>query len=95
MKWHVYILECSNKALYTGITTDLGRRFEEHRSGKGCRYTSYNPGKKFKYFETYRTQSKAAGREAEIKGLTRAKKLALIMTGKGHAKRRPRGLATR
>lgn len=78
MAYYVYILECSNKALYTGITTDLERRLKEHKSGKGGRYTAYNPPEKIKYFEIYRSRSKAAKREAQIKKWTRSEKINLM-----------------
>ena len=76
--YYVYILECSNQALYTGVTNDLKRRFIQHQTGKGGRYTSYNPGKKIRYFEEYPTRSMAVKREAQIKRWPRTKKLALI-----------------
>lgn len=38
--WHVYIVECSDGTLYTGITTDVARRIDEHNSGKGAKYTA-------------------------------------------------------
>jgi putative endonuclease len=76
--YYVYIIECSNKALYTGITNDLERRFAQHQTGKGCRYTSYNPAVKLRYFEKHRSRSAAAKRECQIKSWPRAKKLALI-----------------
>ncbi len=75
--WYVYMLECRNGALYTGITTDVARRFEEHRR-KRARYTSYNPPTRIVYREQFRTQSAALKREARIKRWTRARKLALI-----------------
>jgi len=78
MKWHVYIIECKNKSLYTGITTDLQRRFSEHKRGAGCRFSAYNPAKKLVYSETFKTRSKAAKREAEIKSWSRQKKLELV-----------------
>jgi putative endonuclease len=78
MSYFVYILECSNKALYTGITNDLERRFNEHRSGRGGHYTSANPGKRIRYYEEYPTRSKALKREAQIKRWSRTKKIALI-----------------
>ena len=46
MPYYVYILECKNKALYTGITIDIQRRLKEHQTGRGGHYTSYNPGVK-------------------------------------------------
>jgi len=78
MSYYVYILECVNKALYAGITTDLKRRLAEHKTGKGGHYTSYNPGKKIRYAEKQPTRSAALKREAEIKKWPRARKLALI-----------------
>ena len=78
MSYFVYIIECTNKALYTGITTDLRRRFNQHQTGKGARYTKYNPAVKLRYSEKCRTRSEAAKREAQIKSWPRVKKLALV-----------------
>jgi len=78
LAFFVYILKCKNNALYTGITTDLVRRLKEHQTGKGCRYTRYNPGIKILYFKEYPTRSAAAKREAEIKGWSRTKKINLL-----------------
>jgi len=78
MSYYVYILECSDKSLYTGITNNLKRRFLEHFSGKGCRYTKSNPPIKARYSEIYPTRSAALKREAQIKSWSRTKKLALI-----------------
>lgn len=78
MPYYVYILECTNKTLYTGITNNLERRLKEHQTGRGGHYTSYNPGIRIRYFEEYPTRSLAAKREAQIKRWSRTKKLALI-----------------
>ena len=78
MSYYVYILECSNKTLYTGITTNLKRRFTKHKSGEGARYTAYNKPLKILYSKSYPNRSKAQKRESEIKSWTREKKLALI-----------------
>ncbi|OGC21280.1 hypothetical protein A2291_06240 [candidate division WOR-1 bacterium RIFOXYB2_FULL_42_35] len=78
MPYYVYILECENKALYTGITTDLKRRFAEHKAGQGGRYTRANPPVKICYSEKRPNRSKATKREIEIKKLSRMKKLELI-----------------
>ena len=78
MSYFVYILECNNKALYTGITTDLKRRFEEHISGKGGAYTRSHLPVKIRYYEMTGSRSTALKREAEIKSWPRNKKLALI-----------------
>lgn len=81
--YYVYILECSNKTFYTGITTDLDRRLKEHKSSKGSHYTSYNRGIRIRYSEKYQTRSEACRREAQIKGWSRTKKLALLKNDKG------------
>ncbi|MFH1825725.1 MAG: GIY-YIG nuclease family protein [bacterium] len=78
MSYFVYILECSNKAFYTGITNNLERRLRQHQEGKGGHYTSYNRGVRIRYHETCKTRSEAAKREAQIKSWSRTKKLALI-----------------
>lgn len=75
--WQVYIIECSDNALYTGITNDLKRRFKEHQSGV-THYTSYNRPGKILYTESFPNKFEAAAREKQIKGWTRVKKLALI-----------------
>jgi putative endonuclease len=78
MSYFVYILECANKTFYTGITTDLERRFKQHRTGKGGRYTSYNRPVRVLYSEEHTDRSSASKREAQIKKWPRAKKQALI-----------------
>jgi len=78
MPYYVYILECADKTLYTGITTDLDRRFSEHKKGKGGHYTRAHPPKKIRYFEKQPSRSRALKREAQIKRWPRSKKLALI-----------------
>jgi len=80
--YHVYILECGNGSLYTGITTDLARRLEQHRSGKGGNYTRSKGVKRIVYSEKAANRSVALRREAEIKGWTRQKKLELIQFGR-------------
>ena len=76
--WYVYILECEEKSLYTGITDNLERRFEEHRNGKGGKFTHSFKVNNLLYSEKYWSKSDALKREAQIKGWTRKKKLALI-----------------
>jgi len=78
MNWHIYIIECSDKSLYTGVTSDLKRRLREHNSGKGGRYTKSRTPVTLVYSETYKTKSKALKREIQIKGWTKKKKKALI-----------------
>lgn len=76
--WHVYILECKDKSLYTGITNDLPARIKKHKEGLGAKYTRSRGVKKLVYRESCGTHSAAAIREAEIKKLTRVQKLKLI-----------------
>ena len=76
--WYVYILECRGKALYVGITDDVERRFEEHLSGKGGRYTASNRPVKILYKEEFSEKFQAERRESQIKRWSQAKKLALI-----------------
>jgi putative endonuclease len=83
MPYYVYILECCDKALYTGITTDIKRRFAEHKRGKGGHYTTSNPPIRIRYSEEYPSRSLAAKREAQIKSWSRTKKIALIKGEKG------------
>ena len=80
MKWIVYILECSDKSLYTGITNDLERRLEEHNTGKGAKYTKHRNPLKVRYTECQDSKGAALIREAAIKSLARLEKLALIAT---------------
>ena len=76
--WWVYILLCRDGAYYVGVTNDLARRWEEHRSGRGCRYTKGNPAVRVVYSEQFRSRAAAEARERQIKGWTRAKKQALV-----------------
>ena len=76
--WFVYILKCKNGDLYTGITDNLQRRFNEHTSGKGGHFTNSFIAEKILFSEEHTDKSSALKREAQIKGWTRKKKLALI-----------------
>jgi len=78
MKWIVYILECSDNSLYTGITNDLERRLKEHGTGRGAKYTKHRSPLRVRYTEYRSTKSAALTREAAIKSLARSEKLALI-----------------
>ena len=77
--YYVYILKCADKTLYTGITTDLKRRFTEHNSGKlGARYTSSRRPVKIVYSKKFKNRSSASKEESRIKKLKRFKKLELF-----------------
>ncbi len=76
--YFVYILECGDGSLYTGITNNLERRFAAHQNGKGGHYTRGRQVVKFLYTEEHPNRSSASKREAEIKSWHREDKLALI-----------------
>ncbi|NVJ54117.1 MAG: GIY-YIG nuclease family protein [Campylobacteraceae bacterium] len=79
MSYFVYILECSDKSLYTGITTDVKKRLDEHNtSEKGAKYTKARRPVTLIYFEKSENRSSASKREYEIKKLPRRKKLQLV-----------------
>lgn len=72
--WKLYILRCGDGSLYTGITTDVQRRLEEHRSGKGAKYTRGRGPLELVYTEDCGDKSTALKRELEIKALPREEK---------------------
>lgn len=79
MSYFVYILECSDGSLYTGITKDVTKRLDEHNnSSKGAKYTKARRPLKLLYQEPSVDRSSASKREYSIKKLTRLKKLKLI-----------------
>ena len=78
MAWYVYIIECKDFLLYTGITKDLKRRLKEHNRGNGCRFTRYRAPVKLVHSEKVKNRSEALIREAQIKRFPRLKKLKLI-----------------
>lgn len=78
MSWIVYILECADKTLYTGITNDLKRRLAQHNAGQGAKYTKGRRPVKLVYREACESRSVATKREIEIKVMSRAEKLALV-----------------
>ena len=77
--WIVYIVKCSDQSLYTGITTDLNRRINEHNNGsKGAKYTRNRRPVTVLHTEKYSSRSKAAKREYEIKKYSKEQKQKLI-----------------
>ena len=76
--WYLYILRCKDGSLYTGITTDVEKRLEAHRAGKGAKYTRGRDPLELVYREECGDHSAALKREAEIKRLPRDEKLKLI-----------------
>ena len=78
--WYLYIAKCSDGTLYTGITTDVKRREKEHNTDNvhGAKSLRWKRPVKIVFTESYRTQSDARKREAEIKSWKRQYKLKLI-----------------
>lgn len=77
--WFVYILRCRDNTLYTGITTALERRVDEHNSSpKGAKYTKARRPVELLYSEKCSDKSSASKREIAIKKLSKIKKIELI-----------------
>ena len=77
-KWYLYILRCGDGTLYTGITTDVPKRLEQHRTGKGAKYTRGRSPLELVYREECGNHSEALKRELAVKKLTREQKEVLI-----------------
>ena len=79
MDWSVYMILASDQSLYTGITTNMERRWQQHSSGKGgARFFRGRSPLALAYFETGHDRSSASRREIEIKKLTRPQKECLL-----------------
>ena len=76
--WSLYIVQCADTSLYTGITTDISRRIKEHNTKKGAFYTKNKTPVTLVYQEPMANQSEARKREAAIKRLTRAEKIEFL-----------------
>lgn len=81
--YFVYILECADQTLYTGITTDLKRRLKKHEAGTGAKYTRGRGPYQVRYVEAVADRSIALRVEKRIKELTRAEKWQLIQEAGG------------
>ena len=95
MSWQVYVLRCGDGTLYTGIARDAGARLRRHEAGKGARYTRGRGPLAMVLLEDAASQGDALRREAAIRRLGRAGKVALISAAtaapaKPKSKRRPR-----
>lgn len=84
--WTVYIIECADGSLYTGITNDLDRRLAAHAAGRGAKYTRGRGPFVLRHTEAHATRSDASKRERAIKALDAAAKRRLV----GAAMRRVR-----
>lgn len=74
VKWFVYLLRCADNSLYTGISTDLSRRVQQHQTGTASRYTRSRLPVNLVYQETQASHSLALKRELSIKRFTKLKK---------------------
>lgn len=78
--WYVYIVECADGTFYTGITTDLPRRLDEHNSGgpRGAKYTRARLPVTLVYQQKLDSRADATKREMEIKRLRKFEKQQLV-----------------
>ena len=77
--YFVYIIQCNDQTLYTGITTDLDRRINEHNNSKlGAKYTKVRRPVKLVYSKEFIDRSEASKEESKIKKLSRQEKLDLL-----------------
>ena len=76
--WYIYILECADGSLYTGITNNLNKRIETHNKGKGSKYTRSRLPVSLKVSFEVENRSLASKEEYRIKQLTREEKLKLL-----------------
>jgi len=82
--WFVYIIHCTDDSLYTGITTDVNRRYKQHSLKQGAKYFFGRKPKELVYQETGHDRSSATKREIMIKKLSRVDKLLLIASGENN-----------
>ncbi len=79
--WSVYIILCDDETLYTGVTTDVERRFREHLGHpRGAKYFKGRKPREVVYTESGHSRSSACQREAAIKKFSRDEKLCLMET---------------
>jgi len=79
LNWSVYLLECIDGSLYAGIATDVERRFREHLSGKGARYTRSHKPLRLVAWSLVGSRSEALRVEMAIKRLPRTRKIAAVL----------------
>ena len=78
MNWFVYIILCSDNTLYTGITVDVPRRFDQHATGKGAKYFRGRQPEQLVYVEPGHNRSSATKREINLKKMSREEKSGII-----------------
>ncbi len=77
----LYILQCADNSLYTGIAKDINKRIEMHRAGTGAKYVRGRLPFDLVYTEEWKDRSSATKREMEIKKMSRENKYLLIEHG--------------
>ena len=82
VEWFVYMLRCADDSLYTGITTDVSRRCDQHNAGTASRYTRGRLPIRLVYEVTLTSRSLALKREAAVKALSRREKETLIQSAR-------------
>jgi len=80
VNWQVYIILCTDDSLYTGITIDVARRFNQHADRQGAKYFRGRQPRQLVYVETGHDRSSASKREIVIKKLPRLEKLQLLVS---------------
>lgn len=85
MPWFVYLIECADGSLYTGVAVDVDRRYAEHAAGKGARYTRSHPPRRLLARFEHPDRSSALKAEYAIKQLSPTDKRALAAQGKASA----------
>jgi putative endonuclease len=78
--WYIYLIRCKDGALYTGITTDVARRFAEHQKGKGAKYLRGRGPLASVFQKKMRSKNLALAVESKVKKLTKAEKEELILS---------------
>lgn len=86
MTWFLYVLECADGSLYTGITVDVARRFETHATGKGAKYTRSRPPLRIAAVVEYPDRASASRAEYAVKRLSPARKKAFCAEHAPHEK---------
>jgi len=90
MAWFVYLIECTDGSIYTGIAVDVDTRYAKHVAGKGARYTRSHPPQRLLAAFEHPDRSSASVAEHRIKQLTPTQKRALCRVAAPARKRRPR-----
>lgn len=90
--WYVYMIQCSDDSLYTGISTDVARRFEQHQQGKGAKYFRGRQALQLVYVEGGHDRRSASRREQAIKKLSKTAKWRLLVGKEGESMEGPTSL---